>query len=63
MEYKVIMKKVETGFLGINLEATAEKFALEINQEIARGWEPQGGVGMGGPQMRPFLFQALIKRH
>jgi hypothetical protein len=63
MEYQLIIKKVEAGFWGLNFEAAAEKFAIEVNQQIARGWEPQGGTGMAGPQMRPYLFQAMIKRH
>jgi hypothetical protein len=62
MEYKIVIMAVKAGFLGLNPEATAENFGIEITQQISLGWEPQGGVGVGGSQMAPYLFQAMIKR-
>jgi len=62
MEYKIVVMKVKPGFLGFNIEERTEKFAIEVSQQIALGWEPQGGAGLGGSQMGPYLFQAMIKR-
>lgn len=63
MEYKVVVVKA-IGFLGTNFEAAAEKLAADVNQLIALGWEPQGGISLGHSWSlkTPFLFQAMIKR-
>ena len=35
-----------------------EKFTKEVNEALALGWEPQGGITIYGAQM----LQAMIKR-
>jgi len=35
-----------------------EKFTREVNEAIALGWEPQGGVAFTGNQ----FMQAMVKR-
>ena len=63
MEYKIVVVKA-LGLLGTNFEAAAEKLAEEVNQHIALGWEPQGGVSVGQTWnvKTPYLFQAMTRR-
>ncbi|MCF7686809.1 MAG: hypothetical protein K9M98_13485 [Cephaloticoccus sp.] len=64
MEYKIITIKADETFTGTQFVSTAAKLAEEVNDHIALGWEPQGGVCEG--ETRSFhskqLFQALVKR-
>ncbi len=64
MEYKIITAVADSGLLGTNFETTAAKLAHAVNQQLALGWEPQGGVCVGDTQSlkRPYLFQAVVKR-
>ncbi|MGA2444454.1 MAG: hypothetical protein ABSG50_03365 [Opitutaceae bacterium] len=60
MQYRVICVS-NSGFV---LTATAfskralERLTKEVNEAIAQGWEPQGGITIYGTQM----LQAMIKR-
>ena len=62
MDYKIIFMKPTAHFLGVNLAKASEEFAEEVRQQIALGWEPQGGVVLAGSPMQPSFFQAMIKR-
>jgi hypothetical protein len=35
----------------------------KVNQMISEGWEPQGGVGVGGDALNRHFAQAMLKRH
>lgn len=61
MEYKILIAKIPVGFFDVNVAAAAEKLASDVTQQIALGWEPQGGVVIGGKFGRD-LLQAMIKR-
>jgi hypothetical protein len=54
MQYKVIV--IGSCF---STKRALEKLAKEVNDAIADGWEPLGGVACNQAE----LFQALIKRH
>ena len=53
MQYKVILASQ-----AFSLKRTLDKFTQEVNDAIAEGWEPLGGVAYNGPT----LAQAMIKR-
>ena len=53
MQYKVIL--VSSAF---SFKRALEQFTREVNDAIAEGWEPLGGVAYNGPS----LVQAMIKR-
>ena len=63
MQYKVIVIKAPNGLMGSQFEAAAEKLAEAVNEQIAAGWEPQGGVSIGEtkPFKTPCLFQAMVR--
>ena len=61
MEYKVIVKEV-TSVVSRNVDKAADELSREVNEHIAHGWEPLGGVAIGGAGTAPYLFQALLKR-
>lgn len=61
MEYKVITQKVG-GILSLDVVKCAEALTREVNDQIALGWEPLGGVAMGHTGASTYLLQALIKR-
>lgn len=58
MEYKIVVVKAVAGFLTMRFELATEKLSAEVNQQIALGWEPQGGVSY----TVPYLFQAMTRR-
>ena len=60
MEYKVIVKKV--GGITRKVDNAAEELMREVNEHIARGWEPMGGVAMGVAGTAPYILQAVIRR-
>ncbi len=53
MQYKVIA--VSTVFSGFK---ALDRFIKEVNEAIALGWEPQGGVAFTGSR----FVQAMVKR-
>jgi hypothetical protein len=53
MQYKII--SIITSFSG---SKALEKFAREVNEAIALGWEPVGGIAFANAR----LLQAMIKR-
>ncbi len=53
MQYRVIA--VSTGF---SPKRALERLVREVNEAIALGWEPQGGITIHGTQ----LLQAMVKR-
>lgn len=61
MEYKIIVKKAAMR-LTRRIEQAADELAKEVNDHIARGWEPAGGVTMGLAGAAPFLMQAVVRR-
>jgi hypothetical protein len=60
MEYKVIVKKV--GGLTRKVDNAAEELMRDVNDHIARGWEPAGGIAIGVAGTAPYLLQAVIRR-
>ena len=61
MDYKIIVKKIDNA-LSRNVDKAAKELARQVKDEIARGWEPAGGVAIGSAGTAPYLLQALIKR-
>jgi hypothetical protein len=53
MQYNVIFASRAFSF-----KRTLEKFTQAVNDAIAEGWEPLGGIAFSGPS----LAQAMIKR-
>ena len=50
--------------LATDFHKAAEELSRTVNKEIANGWEPLGGIGVGTTQTtkEPYLFQAVVKR-
>lgn len=61
MEYKIIVRKVGIR-LARRIDQAAEELAKEVNEHLAKGWEPAGGVAMGLVGAAPFLVQAVVRR-
>ena len=57
MQYKVICVSGSNSFV-FQAKLTLEQLVKEVNDAIAEGWEPLGGVACD--QMN--FFQAMIKR-
>ena len=60
-EYKVIAKEV-TSVVWRDVQKAAQELALEVNTELAAGWEPQGGIASIEAGTGVYLIQALLKR-
>ena len=60
-EYKVIAKEV-TSIVWRDVQKAAQELALEINSELAAGWEPQGGIASIEAGTGVYLIQALFRR-
>ena len=58
MQYKVICVSGANSFV-FQAKLTLEQLVKEVNDAIAEGWEPLGGITFA--QMK--FFQAMIKRH
>jgi hypothetical protein len=61
MEYKIVVKKVRSVFAA-KVDQAAEDLTREVNENVARGWEPVGGVTIGAAGGASYLLQAMIKR-
>ncbi|HUF48344.1 MAG TPA: hypothetical protein VMM93_11050 [Vicinamibacterales bacterium] len=61
MTYKVIVQKVESA-LSRNVGKAARELSRQVNDQMALGWEPVGGVAIGTAGSAPYLLQALVKR-
>lgn len=61
MEYKIVSLKV-SGIVTSDVKKTAEALSKEVNELVALGWEPLGGVAMGHTGACNHLLQAMIKR-
>lgn len=63
MQYKIVVVDAVQGW-GTNFEKAAAELARLVNKEIAKGWEPLGGVNTGRTQSteNPYLLQAMVKR-
>ena len=63
MEYKIVVVDAVQGW-GTNFDKAAAELSRLVNEEIADGWEPLGGVNVGRTQSteNPYLLQAMIKR-
>ena len=59
MEYKVIFVKA-SGLLSLDAEKSAADLARQVNEALALGWEPTGGVALTANNTH--LAQALVKR-
>ena len=63
MEYKIVVVDAVQAW-GTNFDKAAAELSRLVNEEIADGWEPLGGVNVGRTQSteNPHLLQAMIKR-
>jgi len=61
MSYKILVVNAVSGF-GTNFQDAAERLATLVNQEIASGWTPLGGIAVGETMStkEPYLFQAMV---
>ena len=63
MEYKILVKKIGNALaMTRKVDQAADDLAREVNEYVARGWEPLGGVAMGVAGAAPYLLQAMIRR-
>ena len=60
-DYLVVVQKVANPFTR-NVEAASKLLAEQVNQQIALGWQPEGGIAIGSAGTAPYLLQAMIKR-
>jgi hypothetical protein len=58
MQYRVISVSNSGLIFTAFPKRTLERLIKEVNEAIAQGWEPQGGITIYGTQM----LQAMIKR-
>ena len=64
MQYKIVAVKAKvTGLVRVDLEKFTADLVAQVNDQIAQGWEPLGGVtytplASGGSH----LLQAMVKR-
>lgn len=60
MSYKILVVNAVSG-LGTNFQDAAERLAELVNNDIASGWTPLGGVAVGETMStkEPHLFQAM----
>ncbi len=61
MSYKILVVNAVSGF-GTDFQDAAERLAKLVNEEIASGWAPSGGVAVGETMStkEPYLFQAMV---
>ena len=62
MNYKVVTVSA-AAFIGTNFESAALELTEKVEELLAEGWQPQGGIAVGETQTTkaPYLFQALVK--
>jgi len=41
---------------------SATELSVKVNEMISDGWEPHGGVAVGGDALNKYFAQAMIKR-
>ena len=58
MQYKVICVSGANSFV-FQAKLTLEQLVKEVNDAIAEGWEPLGGITF----VQTKFFQAMVKRH
>jgi hypothetical protein len=58
MQYRVICVSNTGLILTAFPKRTLERLIKEVNEAIAQGWEPQGGITIYGTQ----ILQVMIKR-
>jgi Domain of unknown function (DUF1737) len=61
VQYKLIAVKAVYG-LGTDFQRAGEELSQQVNEALAAGWKPQGGVMVGKTQStrEPYLFQAIV---
>lgn len=62
MSYKILVVNAVSGF-GTDFQDAADRLAKRVNEDIASGWRPLGGVAVGETTMstkEPHLFQAML---
>lgn len=60
-EYRVIAKEV-TSIVWRDVEKAAQDLSSEVNDALASGWEPQGGIASIQAGTGVYLIQALARR-
>lgn len=63
MSYKILVVNAVSGF-GTNFQDAADRLAKLVNEEIASGWTPLGGIAVGETMStkEPYLFQAMVEQ-
>jgi hypothetical protein len=63
MQYTIVMNTATFGLLGTDFGKAAYELTKQVNEHLAQGWKPLGGVALGKTMstFEPYLFQALIK--
>jgi hypothetical protein len=62
MTYTIITVNAVQG-MTTHFDRASEELSKLVNDAIAQGWKPQGGVAVGVTQQthQPFMFQALVR--
>jgi hypothetical protein len=58
MQYRIIVASSSGFSITFSRKSMLERLTKEVNEAIAQGWEPLGGVSIYGVQ----LMQAMVKR-
>lgn len=61
MEYQILVEKIDN-VISRDVAQAAGDLGAKVRDEIARGWEPVGGVALGSAGTAPYLLQAMVKR-
>jgi hypothetical protein len=62
VEYKVMAQEV-TSIVWRDVDKAAQQLTRSVSEELASGWEPQGGIASIEAGTTLYLLQALVKRH
>jgi hypothetical protein len=60
-EYKVIAREVTT-VVWRDVQKATQELAVDVNAELAAGWDPQGGIASVQAGTGVYLIQALSRR-
>ena len=64
MQYKIVAAKAKiTGLVRVDVEKFTENLTVQVNEQIALGWEPVGGAALASlGASGTHLLQAMVKR-
>jgi len=61
MTYKILVKRIDNMIVR-DIEKATREMGKQVNDQIALGWEPAGGVALGSSGTAPYLLQAIVRR-